>query len=405
LHDKTAPQAPPPATVTRGESAVPRHLRRYLTLDDFEPVARDRLPKFLYGYVSGGTETDAAVRDNRKAFDEYGFVPRVLKDVSGRDQTTMLFGRTYASPFGIPPMGSSALIAYRGDIVLTRAARAANVPMILSASSLITLEDIRRENNAAWYQAYLAGLPERIEPLVDRVAAAGYDTFVVTADVPVPPNRENNIRNGFQVPLAITPRVFWDTITHPHWLLGTWARTVKNHGMPHFENMDAKQGPPVLAKNLMRNIGARDQLAWKHVELIRKRWKGKLVVKGLIAPEDARIARERGVDGVMLSNHGGRQLDYTVSALRTLPEIAARANGMTVMLDGGIRRGTDVIKALALGAHFVWIGRPFLYAAVAAGEAGVGRAISLLHDEIDRDLALLGIRSVAEITPGLVRKF
>jgi L-lactate dehydrogenase (cytochrome) len=405
LHDRTAPLNPPPATVTRAESAVPRHLRRYLTLDDFEPAARRLLPRFLYGYVSGGAETDAAVRDNRKAFDEYGFVPRVLKDVSGREQTTTLFGKTYASPFGIPPMGSSALIAYRGDIVLTRAARAANVPMILSASSLITLEDVRRENSAAWYQAYLAGLPERIEPLVDRVAAAGYDTFVVTADVPVPPNRENNIRNGFQVPLAITPRVFWDTITHPHWLLGTWARTVKNHGMPHFENMDAKQGPPVLAKNLMRNIGARDQLAWKHVELIRKRWKGKLVVKGLIAPEDARIARESGVDGVMLSNHGGRQLDYTVSALRTLPEIAAQANGMTVMLDGGIRRGTDVIKALALGAHFVWIGRPFLYAAVAAGEAGVARAISLLHDEIDRDLALLGIRSVAEITPGLVRKF
>ena len=405
MHDKTAPLNPPPATVTRAESAVPRHLRRYLTLDDFEPVARARLPKFLYGYVSGGAETDAAVRDNRKAFDEYGFVPRVLKDVSGRDQTTTLFGKTYASPFGIPPMGSSALIAYRGDIVLTRAARAANVPMILSASSLITLEEVWRENKAAWYQAYLAGLPERIEPLVDRVAAAGYDTFVVTADVPVPPNRENNIRNGFQVPMAITPRVFRDIVTHPHWLLGTWARTVKNHGMPNFENMDAKQGPPVLAKNLMRNLGARDQLAWKHVELIRKRWKGKLVVKGLIAPEDARIARESGVDGVMISNHGGRQLDYTVSGLRTLPEIAAQANGMTVMLDGGIRRGTDVIKALALGAHFVWIGRPFLYAAVAAGESGVGRAISLLHDEIDRDLALLGIRSVAEITSDLVRKF
>ena len=201
--------------MTRAESAVPRHLRRYLTLDDFEPAARRLLPRFLYGYVSGGAETDAAVRDNRKAFDEYGFVPRVLKDVSGREQTTTLFGKTYASPFGIPPMGSSALIAYRGDIVLTRAARAANVPMILSASSLITLEDIRRENQAAWYQAYLAGLPERIEPLVDRVAAAGYDTFVVTADVPVPPNRENNIRNGFQVPMAITPRVFRDIVTHP----------------------------------------------------------------------------------------------------------------------------------------------------------------------------------------------
>ena len=147
--DKSASLTAPPATVTRTESKVPRALQKYLALDDFEPVARRRIPKFLYGYISGGAETDAAMRDNRKAFDEYGFVPRVLKDVSGRDQTTMLFGRTYASPFGIPPMGSSALIAYRGDIVLTRAARAANVPMILSASSLITLEDIRRENNAA----------------------------------------------------------------------------------------------------------------------------------------------------------------------------------------------------------------------------------------------------------------
>lgn len=402
MHDRTSP---PPAIVTRASSAAPRRLRRYLTLDDFEPQARRLLPKFLYGYISGGAETDMARADNRRAFDEYGFVPRVLMDVSGRDQTTTLFGKTYASPFGIPPMGSSALCAYRGDIVLAQAAAAANVPMILSASSLITLEDVRAANQQAWYQAYLAGVDARIEPLVDRVAAAGYDTFVVTADVPVPPNRENNIRNGFQVPLEITPRVFWDTVTHPDWLLNTWARTVFNHGMPHFENMDSKQGPPVLSKNLMRNIGNRDQLAWKHVELIRKRWPGKLVVKGLISPEDARLAREHGCDGVIVSNHGGRQLDYTVSALRTLPEIASQKGGMTVMMDGGIRRGTDVIKALALGADFVWIGRPFLYAAVVAGEPGVARAISLLHAEIDRDLALLGIRSLKEITPELVRKF
>src|SRR6476620_9261885 len=405
MHDRTASPTTPPSIVQRPTRDVPRRLRRYLSLDDFEATARHRLPKFLYGYISGGAESDAALADNRRAFQEYGFVPRVLNDVSGREQATTLFGKTYAAPFGIPPMGSAALCAYRGDIVLTRAAAAMNVPMILSASSLITLEDVRRENPAAWYQAYLPGEPSRIEPLVDRVAAAGYDTFVVTADVPVPPNRENNIRNGFQVPLAITPRVFWDTLTHPHWLFCTWARTLKNFGMPHFENMDAKRGPPVLAKNLMRNIGARDQLAWKHVELIRKKWKGKLVVKGLVSPADARIARESGVDGVMLSNHGGRQLDYAISGLRTLPEIAAEAKGMTVMIDGGIRRGTDVIKALALGAHFVWIGRPFLYAAIAGGEAGVQRAINLMHAEIDRDLALLGIRSLSEITPDLVRKF
>ncbi|HEY2211768.1 MAG TPA: alpha-hydroxy acid oxidase [Bradyrhizobium sp.] len=404
MHDKTAIMSPPPSTVERSRSAVPRALRRYLSLDDFEPTARRRLPKFLYGYISGGAETDAALADNRRAFEEYGFVPRVLNDVSSREQTTKLFGKTYAAPFGIPPMGSAALCAYRGDVVLARAAAAMNVPMCLSASSLITLEDVRRENPAAWYQAYLAGEPSRIEPLVDRVAAAGYDTFVVTADVPVPPNRENNIRNGFQVPIAITPRVAWDILTHPHWLFGAWTRTLLNHGMPHFENMDAMRGPPVLAKNLMRNIGNRDQLAWKHVELIRRRWKGNLVVKGLIAPADARIARESGVDGVIVSNHGGRQLDCTVSGLRTLPEIAAAANGMTVMLDGGIRRGTDVIKALALGAHFVFVGRPFLFAAVAGGEAGVQRALTLLRDEVDRDMALLGIRSINEISPNLVRR-
>ena len=170
--DKSATVSVPPTTVTRAESTVPRHLKKYLALDDFEATARRRIPKFLYGYISGGAESDAAVRDNRKAFDEYGFVPRVLNDVSGRDQSTMLFGKSYASPFGIPPMGSSALCAYRGDIVLTKAARAANVPMILSASSLITLEDVRAANQDAWYQAYLAGVPERIEPLVDRVAAA-----------------------------------------------------------------------------------------------------------------------------------------------------------------------------------------------------------------------------------------
>src|SRR6195256_198178 len=399
MHDKTAIMTPPPSTVERSRSAVPRALRRYLSLDDFEPTARRRLPKFLYGYISGGAETDAALADNRRAFEEYGFVPRVLNDVSNREQTTKLFGKTYAAPFGIPPMGSAALCAYRGDVVLARAAAAMNVPMCLSASSLITLEDVCAANQAAWYQAYLAGLPSRIEPLIDRVAAAGYDTFVVTADVPVPPNRENNIRNGFQVPIAITPRVAWDTVTHPHWLFGAWTRTLLNHGMPHFENMDAMRGPPVLAKNLMRNIGNRDQLAWKHVELIRRRWKGKLVIKGLIAPADARIARESGVDGVIVSNHGGRQLVGPVSGPRTPPGVARDAGGMTVMLDGGVRRGTDVLKALALGARFVFVGRPFGYAAAIGGAAGVNRAIGLLFDEIQRDMAMLGISQLSELDP------
>lgn len=275
--------------------------------------------------------------------------------------------------------------------------------MTLSAWSLIALEDVRRENEGVWYQAYLQN-EDRIVPIVDRAAAAGFGTFVVTADLPVSPNREQHIRNGFQVPLAITPRVFWDTISHSGWLFNTFARTVVNHGMPHFENMDAARGPSILSKPSTRDIDRRDQLAWKHIELIRRRWNGKLVIKGLISPEDARIARESGVDGVVLSNHGGRQLDYAISGLRTLPEIAANAKGMTVMMDGGIRRGTDVIKALALGAHFVWVGRPFLYAAVAGGQPAVERAITLLQAEIDRDLGMLGICNLSEITPDLIRK-
>jgi L-lactate dehydrogenase (cytochrome) len=396
--------AAPPPTVARPQSAVSPALRRYLSLADFEVVARRKLPKMLYGFVSGGVETDAALRDNRRAFDEYAFVPRVLNDVSGRDQTTTLFGKTYAAPFGIPPYGSSALIAYRGDLVLTRAAAAMNVPMILSAASLIRLEDVHRANPNAWYQAYLPGDPARIEPLVDRVSAAGFDTFVVTADVPVSANRENNIRNGFSLPVTFTPQVMLDGLMHPRWLVGTWFRTLKNHGMPHFENMDATRGPPILSRNLMRNLGLRDQLAWKHVELIRRRFKGKLVVKGILAPQDARIARESGVDGVMVSNHGGRQLDHSVSPLRVLAEIAADAKGMTVMFDGGIRRGTDVLKALALGAKFCFVGRPMLYAAVAAGEDGVRRAIGLLKEEVSRNMALAGLRNISEITPDLVRR-
>nr|WP_225708727.1 alpha-hydroxy acid oxidase [Bradyrhizobium cenepequi] len=366
-------------------------------------MAQRRLPKMLYGFVSGGVETDAALHDNRRAFREYGFVPRVLNDVSQRDYSTELLGKNYAAPFGIPPLGTAALCAYRGDIVLGRAAATMNVPMILSAASVIKLEDVKREAPTAWYQAYLAGDPLHIEPLVDRVVAAGYETLVVTADVPVQANRENNLRVGYRLPLTITPRVTWDAITHPAWLFGTWMRTLLKYGMPHFENFDAKRGPPVLSRDLMRKIGKRDQLAWSHIELIRRRWKGKLVIKGLIAPQDVRIARECGVDGVIVSNHGGRQLDCAISPLRTLPEIASEARGMAVMFDGGVRRGTDVLKALALGAHFVFIGRPMLFAAVAEGERGVQHALKLLQAEIDRDMALLGIRRLAEIGPAHIR--
>jgi L-lactate dehydrogenase (cytochrome) len=383
---------------------MPNRLKRFYALDDFEVAARRLLPRLIHGYIAGGAETEAGVRDNCSAFQDYAFVPRVLVDVKERAQRVSLFGRDYAAPFGIAPIGAAALCGYRADIVMARAAAAAGLPMVLSGASLIPLEAVRREGPTAWYQLYVPGDAARIEPVIDRALAAGYDTIVVTADVPVAANRENNLRNGFRLPIVATPRVVGDCALHPGWLFGTLVRTLLNHGMPHFENMDAERGPPIFSRNQKRNVVGRDELSWEHIALIRKRWPGRLVIKGILSRADARIASDAGADGIILSNHGGRQLDGAIAPLRVLPEIVADHADMPVMLDGGIRRGSDIAKALALGARFVFIGRPMIFAAALAGEAGVSHAITLLMAEIDRDLALLGMKDIAQLGPDCVRR-
>jgi L-lactate dehydrogenase (cytochrome) len=375
-------------------------LDRILSLDDFEHAARRHLPRPVFAYVSGGVEDNAALRDNRAAFDELGFVPRVLLDVSKRTTATKLFGREYSAPFGVAPMGISALSAYRGDIVQAEGARKSNIPMIMSGSSLIRLEDVCAQCPETWFQAYLPGEPEKILGLVDRAASAGFKTLVVTVDVAVLSNRENNIRAGFSTPLRPSLRLAWDGITRPRWLFGTALRTVLRHGIPHFENSFASRGAPIIARDVDRDFSKKDHLNWEHLALIRKRWQGRLVVKGLMSPEDAIVARDSGVDGLIVSNHGGRQLDHTVSPLRVLTSIVAVAGGMPVMMDSGIRRGTDVMKALALGAAFVFVGRPFNYAASIAGVDGVQNAYAVLQGELYRGMAQLGITSVAHLEPG-----
>ncbi len=375
-----------------------------LALDDFERAARRHLPPPVFAYVSGAVETNASLRDNRAAFEELGFVPRILVDVSRRTAATTLFGQTYAQPFGVAPMGITALSAYRGDIVLARAAQSANVPMVMSGSSLIRLEDVAAASPGAWFQAYVPGDERRIMPLIDRVEQAGFRSLWVTVDTAVLSNRENNIRAGFSTPLRPSLRLAWDGITHPRWLFGTGLRTLLAHGLPYFENSFAERGAPILSRNVERDFTKRDHLDWKHLEAVRARWKGPLVVKGILHPADARIARESGVDGIVVSNHGGRQLDGSVAPLRVLPAIAREKGGMAVMIDSGIRRGTDVLKAIALGADFVWVGRPFNYAAAVAGEAGVRLAIDILAAEINRDMALLGINTLAEMTPDLLMR-
>jgi len=376
-----------------------RRIQRMLCLDDFEAAARKHLPRPVFGYVSGAAETNASLSDNRRAFRELGFIPRVLIDISKGSQQTSLFDRTYAAPFGIAPLGISALYAYRGDLVLARAAAAAGIPMIMSGSSLIRLEDVARECKGTWFQAYLPGDVSQITALIERVALAGFEKLVVTVDSQVAPNRENYLRTGFTAPLRPTLRLAWDGITRPRWLFGTLLRTLVRHGMPHFENNFASRGAPILSPSVVREWSERGQLDWTHFALIRRLWKGTLVIKGVLDTDDARMARDAGANGIIVSNHGGRQLDGAVSPLRVLPAIVAACPDIPVMMDGGLRRGTDVLKALALGAKFVFVGRPFGYAAAIGGVAGVGRAISLLADEIQRDMAMLGIARLSELAP------
>ncbi|WP_245214443.1 alpha-hydroxy acid oxidase [Pararoseomonas indoligenes] len=400
-----APVPPPAQSVYRTVSKnTPRALRPILALDDFEDAARRRLPRPLFGYIAGAVETNASRTDNRTVFGEWAFKPNYLIDVSRRSMKTTLFGEEFKAPFGIAPMGISAIMAYRGDLVLARAAREAGLPMIMSGSSLIRMEEVAQEYPRAWFQAYLPGEPARIEALVDRVAKAGFGTLLLTVDTTTLGNRENNVRTGFSTPLKPGLRLAWDGAIRPHWLWNTLFRTLRHHGMPHFENSYATRGAPIIARHVERDFGARDHLNWSHFAQIRRQWKGRLVVKGILTGHDARRAAEEGADGVVVSNHGGRQLDGAISAFRALPEVKASAGGMTVMMDGGVRRGTDVLKALAMGADFVFVGRPFLYAAAVGGEAGVRHGIELLSSEVNRNVAFLGLQSPREIGMGhLVR--
>jgi len=383
--------------MTKDGLALPARLGHVLCLDDFEAAARRHLPAPVFAYVSGGVERNQSLRANALAFEQYEFVTRVLVDTSKRSTETTLFGKTWSAPFGIAPMGICALSAYRGDLVLTNAASHENVPMILSGSSLIRLEEIVQANPKAWFQAYLPGGEGEIVALIDRVKTSGYRTLVVTLDASIASNREQNIRAGFSTPLRPSLRLAWQGLTHPRWLFGTFLRTIVQHGMPHFENNYARRGAPILSANVLRDFSDRGHLSWEHLRMIRRMWPDKLVVKGILDVRDARLAVDCGADGIIVSNHGGRQLDGTVSPLRVLPGIVEACPDVPVMIDSGFRRGTDVLKALALGAKFVFIGRPFNYAAAVAGEAGVRKGISLLREELSRNMAMLGVTGTSEV--------
>jgi len=374
-----------------------------LSIADLREAAKRCLPSGIFGYVDGAAEDQSSMRANRSAFERWAFAPHVLVDVSQRSQSIELFGKTWQMPLGISPMGVCAVVAYDGDCALARAAARAGVPFVLSAASTTPMERVLRANPDTCYQAYLPARMEIIAPLLQRVRAAGVEVLVVTVDVPIASTRENELRNGFSIPLRWTPRLAWSGMLKPGWVLGTFMKTLARQGVPHFENFTAERGGPIIVAQKGDHRAGRAAMSWKEISAIRDLWKGKLVVKGILRAEDARTAESMGVDGVIVSNHGGRQLDGAVSTLQALPEIAAATTHAAVIIDSGFRRGTDVIKAMALGADFVFAGRPFMYGLAAGGEEGALRVLSLLRKEIDIDLALLGCPDLAKVDGRYIR--
>ncbi len=390
----------PKAQAAYGQRAgLPRRLQQVLSLHDFEAAARKHLPRPLFGYVSGAAEDCVSLQGNRSSFAQHRFRTKVMVDVSQRSQKVELFGQTWDSPFGIAPVGISAISAYRGDLVLAQTAAANGIPAIMSGTSLIPMEDVAKAAPSTWFQAYLPGDTSRVDGLIDRIDAAGFGTLVITVDIPVWANRENNVRTGFSMPLRPSLRLAVDGLMRPRWMAGTLLRTLVQHGMPHFENSFATRGAPLLSNTAIRDTTGRDHLNWQHIERIRQRWQGNLIIKGILHEDDAVMAADIGAQGIIVSNHGGRQLDGAAAPLDMLPRVVDRVGHRTaVMMDSGIRRGSDVLKAVALGARMVFLGRPFMYAAAVGGAQGVDHAITLLRDEVDRNMAMLGATHMAGIT-------
>ncbi|HEV8519124.1 MAG TPA: alpha-hydroxy acid oxidase [Burkholderiales bacterium] len=371
---------------------------------DLREKARRRLPKGLFEFMDRGNDDEIAMRDNIIALQRIKLKPRVLVDVSKRSQEISLFGKKQRMPVIVAPTGSTGLAWYDGEIALARAAAAHGIPFTLAMGSMTALERVAAEaGGTLWFQFYM--WPERAlsHQLVARARDAGYEALVFTVDTPVAPGREYNLRNGFTIPFKFTRRNVVDVLTHPRWLLGVLARYMVTTGMPRYANFPAHTQTRITALPMGRSTASNDSISWDDVRQLRKLWPRKLIVKGVQHPQDAVMAAECGADAIVLSNHGGRVLDSTTAPILVLPQVVeAVGKRITVIVDSGFRRGSDVVKALALGADAVMLGRAPLHGTAAAGERGALRALQIFRDEIDRVLALIGCPSIAELNPDYV---
>lgn len=371
------------------------------SIRDLRLLSRRRLPRAVFDYIDGGAEDETALRDNEDAFLAWHLVHRVAVDVADRSHKITLLGREQALPLLLSPTGLTGFYHPNGEILAARAAGTSGIPYTLSTMSVSSIEEVARgaPGTDLWFQLY--GLRDRdwMHGLVRRAKDAGYRTLCVTLDLPVSGRRERDIHNRFTMPLRPSLANVLDLACHPRWSLGV-MRSPPRFG--NFENAGAT-GFTNIAQRIAGSFDA--SLHWGDIRHLRDLWPGALVIKGIVHPDDAREAVAIGAEAIMISNHGGRQLDHSVAPLAMLPEIAAAVHGKAeLVVDGGVRRGTDILKALALGATACSVGRPFLWGLTAGGQAGAEKAIALLRHEMDVAMTLLGVARMGAVGPGHLRR-
>lgn len=379
-------------------------MRDAMNIADLRELARRRLPRGVFEYVDRGAENEVALDENIRALSRVKLLPRALVDVSQRDTSVELFGQRIAMPLAIAPTGSAALLWYEGEEALARAAGTAGVPFTVSGGSTVAMETVFGHiGKRAWFQIYMWQDLSLSHKVIERARAAGIEVLIVTVDSAAFPIREYNHRNGFTQPFRVTPKNSIDVLSHPRWFAGVALRYMLGPGLPRYKNVPMDLRDPITG--LPTRMVVSNSMVWKDIAAIRRIWPGALVVKGLMTPEDATLAVDHGADGVVVSNHGGRNLDAAPATIDVLPAIVdAVGHRATVIFDGGVRRGADVVKALAIGAKAVLAGRAPLYGAGAGGQAGVEKALAILKNEIDTTLAFIGRPSFATVDRNCIYK-
>jgi (S)-mandelate dehydrogenase len=371
-----------------------------INIDDLKRMARRRLPKIMFDFIEGGVEDETGLRTNASAFRDVRLVPRYYVDTSKRSQKATLFGREYASPFGVAPTGMAGAFRQDAELYLSQAANDANIPYLMSGASNASMEaGAKLAPRNLWYQIYGARDRSFQLDLVKRAKDLGLSTIAVTCDVPVSSNRERNRRNGFVRPLKMTLPTILEAMLHPEWIINYY----KSGGLPMLANWQryaADNSTPDQVADLFAKQTPDPSQTWADLEAIRSAWPGKLLLKGVMHPEDARIATGLGVDGLIVSNHGARQLDAMPSPLDMLPMIRnAVGPDVPLLLDSGVRRGSDIVAALCMGADFILTGRATLYGATAGGLDGVKKAVSILQREVDLVMGQIGALTLDDLGP------